>query len=60
MTKNDLIGSAEAAELLGIDRATISRWVAAGRLTPAGKIPGLTGARMFHRKDVEALRERIG
>lgn len=51
----DLIGSAEACELLGIDRATISRWVAAGRLTPAIELPGRTGTRLFKRADIQAL-----
>lgn len=53
------IASAEACELLGIDRSTLTRWVASGRLTPAFKAPGLRGAYFFHRADVERLaRER--
>jgi excisionase family DNA binding protein len=51
----DLIGSAEACELLGIDRATISRWVTSGRLKPAIQGRGTTGSRFYHRKDIEAI-----
>lgn len=52
---DDLIGSAEAAEILGKDQATISRWVANGTLKPATKLPGLSGAFLFHRTDIETL-----
>lgn len=53
---NDLIGSAEACELLGgIDRSTLSRWVAFGKLAPAQQLPGRNGAFLFRRADVEAL-----
>jgi excisionase family DNA binding protein len=53
---NDLISSIEAAELLGVGRSTLTRWVQSGRLTEAMKLPGDTGARLFRRTDVEALR----
>lgn len=49
------ITSAEACDLLGIDRSTLTRWVASGRLTPAFKAPGLRGPYFFHRTDVERL-----
>lgn len=56
MTKTpDLIGSAEAARILNIDRGTLSRWVADGRLKAAIQLDGPTGARLFHRRDVTAL-----
>lgn len=51
----DTIGAAEAAALLHIDRSVLTRWVQAGRLTPVFKLPGKTGAYLFHRADVEAL-----
>lgn len=51
----DLVGSQEACRILGKDRATLSRWVALGRLTPAVQLPGKTGAFLFNRVDVEAL-----
>ena len=51
----NLIGSAEACERLGIDRSTLSRWVAFGRLPLAMRLPGPTGALLFHPSDVERL-----
>ena len=53
----DLIGTTEACRLLGIDRSTLSRWVAARepRITPALQLPGPNGAMLFNRADVEAL-----
>lgn len=54
---DDLLRSLEAAERLGIDRATFNRWVAAGRITPAVEFPGKRGARLFRRADVERLAE---
>jgi predicted site-specific integrase-resolvase len=51
----DLIGSAEAATILHVDQATITRWVTNGTLTPATKLPGLSGAYLFHRTDIETL-----
>jgi excisionase family DNA binding protein len=55
---DDLIGSAEAAKILSVDQATISRWVHNGTLNPATKLPGLSGAYLFHRTDIETLAER--
>lgn len=54
-TPPDLIGSADACELLHIDRSTLSRWVAAGRLPVALRLPGARGAMLFRRADVTAL-----
>jgi predicted site-specific integrase-resolvase len=50
-----LIGSAEASELLHIDRSTVSRWVKAGKLVPAVKGSGIRGEIFFRRDDIEAL-----
>ena len=49
------IPSAEACRLLNIDRSTLTRWVASGRLTPAFKAPGLRGAYFFELEHVQAL-----
>lgn len=49
------IGSTEACALLSIDKSTLSRWVAAGKLTPVAQLPGKTGAFLFDRAAVEAL-----
>lgn len=50
-----LIPTSVASSLLGKPAAAISRMVRTGRLTPAHKLPGLTGAYLFRRTDVEAL-----
>lgn len=52
----DLIGTAEAARILGTSPRTIHRRVQTGRLTPAMTAPGgPAGAYLFARADVEAL-----
>lgn len=53
--EDTIIGSKEACTILDIDRATLSRWVAAGKITPAAKLPAKNGAFMFHRADIENL-----
>lgn len=50
----DLIGSAEAAEILGVDRTTVTRWANAGTLTPFIKGSGRTGEYLFLRSDILA------
>lgn len=55
----DLIGTKEAAELLGKSVATLNRWAADGRSDrpqPAVSLPGETGARLYQRADVEAYK----
>jgi predicted site-specific integrase-resolvase len=51
-TSPDLIGSAEVCERAGIDRSTLSRHVALGKIAPAMRLPGQTGALLFDRKAV--------
>jgi hypothetical protein len=57
----DLIGTVEAAEILGVERSTITRWSDSRlkpeerRLTVALRLGGPTGAMLFRRADVEAL-----
>lgn len=55
MPTDDLIGAAEAAEVIGIDRSTLTRWVAAEKITPALRMPGQSGAMLFRRAEVQAL-----
>ena len=55
----DLIPSIEVCQILGIDRSTLSRWAAAGKITPALKLTGRTQPMFFERADVEALRKSV-
>ena len=57
-TTDDLIGSVEAARLIGKSPRTIHRLVESGDLAPALTAPGgAHGAYLFRREDVEALAE---
>lgn len=53
--KPRLIGTTQAAQRLGVDRATVTRMVADGRLAPAGKLPHRNGAFLFDPRDVDKL-----
>jgi len=48
------LNSEQAAEILGLSRATINRQAAAGSI-PATKLPGRTGAFIFDRDVIESL-----
>ena len=54
-TPTEWIGSAEACQILDVDRSTLVRMVKSGRLTAETKMPGASGAYVFARSDVEAL-----
>lgn len=54
-TGQELIGIAEAAHLTGLDRRTLHRMIDKGELQPASKLPGLRGAYVLNRSDIEAL-----
>lgn len=51
----DLVSSAQAATIHGVDVTTINRWAKSGRLRVVVKAPGRTGANLFDRAEVEAL-----
>lgn len=53
-----LLNSAQAAELVGVDRATFNRWAKAGRVRAAIEAPGQTGTRLFERSVVERFAEQ--
>lgn len=57
---HDLIASQDVCERFGIVPSTLSRWVAAGKITPAVKAPGPRGAFLFAREDVEELARKRG
>ena len=55
-TAGGIIGSAEACRILGIDRSTLTRWAAAGRVQPLERLcEGRTGAFVWDREVIEAL-----
>jgi len=54
-----LIGSADAANVLGVSVRTVHRLVASGRIVPAQKLTGPTGNYLFRRSDVSALAATI-
>lgn len=49
----DLIGAGEAARILGIHKATLTRRVASGQLVPLARLDGPQGAFVFDRSDVQ-------
>lgn len=51
----DYLTTAQVAEKVGRTVATVNRWAAEGRLKPAHKLPGDTGAYLYRRTDVEDL-----
>lgn len=54
--EDQLIGTAEAARILGKSHRTIHRLVETGELTPALVAPGgRAGAFLFRKADIEAL-----
>lgn len=55
----DLIRAKEAANILGVNRSTLTRWVAAGVIEPAIKAPGYKGILLFNRADIEAHLEDV-
>lgn len=54
--QEELLGTAQVAEILDRSVPTINRWVHEGRLKPVSKLPGHSGAYVFRRSDIEALR----
>lgn len=58
-TTPTLIGTTEAMRILGVSRATLSRWAGAGKIATAGKLEGDRGALIFHLADVEAMAVKL-
>lgn len=52
---SDLVGSKDVCARLDINRSTLTRWVADGRIAPAVRLPGRNGAMLFDPADVDAL-----
>ena len=55
-TTTPLLPSVEVCATLGIDRSTLTRWVAAGKIRPAQKLPGTRGAYLFDPSEVERVK----
>lgn len=53
--EQELLTSAEVCERLDINRSTLTRWVAAGRIAAATKMPGLRGGFLFELSEVERV-----
>lgn len=51
----DVIPLSEAAQILDLSVKTMHRRIASGAIRPAGKLPGLRGAYLFNRADIERL-----
>lgn len=51
----DLLTTTEVARELGVDKTTLTRWVAEGRIVAVHKLPNKNGAFLFARADVAAL-----
>lgn len=55
-----LVGTAEACRMLGKDKATLSRWVASGRLTPVARTSDKpNGAFLFDRAEIERVAAEV-
>ena len=50
-----VLTTAEVAEMTGKSVATINRWANAGTLPVAVQTPGLRGARLFRKSDVDKI-----
>jgi predicted site-specific integrase-resolvase len=53
--KSEFVGVTEAADLLGVSVKSVHRYIERGYLTPVHKNPGLRGAVILRRRDVEKL-----
>ena len=53
----NLLSTAQAARILGVHIRTVSRFVAAGRLTPAAQAPGVRGAFLIDPAEVDRFAE---
>lgn len=51
----DLLTSAEAADQLGIERSTLSRWAQIGKIEVAHRLPGKTGVMFFDPAEVDRV-----
>lgn len=55
MPETHYLTTSQVAAAKDVNVRTVARWVEAGHLTPAMRLPGDTGAMLFDPNDVEAL-----
>ena len=55
----DLIGAATAAEILGLERSTLTRWIQSNRIKPLAKLDGERGVYIFDRSEVVQLSQGL-
>lgn len=53
VTDHELVKTIDAADILGVSRWTLTRWVEAGKITPTVRVPGYRGAWLFERSALE-------
>ncbi len=53
MREDSLVGSVEAARIVGVPYSTFMRWVDKGLIEPAHVMPGVSGAKLYRLADVE-------
>lgn len=56
---SQIIGIVEAAQILGMERSTLTRRLLSGNIVPLAKIGGPRGAYIFDRADVQALAQAV-
>jgi excisionase family DNA binding protein len=56
---SELLSTTQVCERLGIDRSTLTRWVGAGRIAAAHKLPGRSGAYLFDPAEVERVKAEL-
>jgi hypothetical protein len=54
-----VIGTTEAAAILGRSHATVARWAQNGTLLAKRRLPGRNGGYLFDRREVEAYRDEV-
>jgi hypothetical protein len=53
----DIVGTAEAAEILGVERPRIGRWIKRGVMPPSAA--ELAATPVWHRKDILRMQEWV-
>jgi len=51
----ELLTTSEVAHRFNVSSSAVAKWVAAGKLTPVRKLPGVRGPMLFESADVDAF-----